>query len=91
MNGHKIDAVLEWRTDQDVAGVLALTASPDRKLILMGDNSENGKLKLVMAESEFRVGFADLAKVVTPASIIWTGTVKFSDGSSGTLELRRNR
>lgn len=91
LSGNKINAVLEWRADNDVAGILALAASPERKLILMGDNSEKGKLKFAMVEGELRIGTAELVKIVTPASIIWTGTVKFSDGSSGTLELRRDR
>jgi len=83
--------MLNWLDEQNVSGVLTPVDSPDRKLILAGRNSAASKLKLTLSEGESAIGTVTLSKVTSAGSIIWSGTVKFSDGNSGILELQRAR
>jgi|GEM_PF-6942421 len=91
LSGRTVSGMLDWTDEKNVSGVLIPSEAPDRKLSLVGRNSSTGKLTLTLAEGTSPVGTVTLTKVTSAASIIWSGTVKFSDGNTGVLELQRAR
>lgn len=87
----QLNATLTWLDDNTVTGVATSPDAPDRKLVFSGKNSAAGLIKLSIIEDSETVGTVTLKKLTSEASIIWSGIVKFADGTTGVLELRRPR
>ena len=91
LSSRKVSGTLSWIGEKNVSGVIAAADAPDRQLTLTGTNVSSGKIKLTLSEGASLVGTVSLTKVTSAGSIIWSGTVKFADGSTGVLELQRPR
>lgn len=93
LNGVNITALVSFdESDKSVSGKFKRIGDDSKVFTFEGSNAVAGKIRITVSDNNGNViGSATMTKVLTTASIIWSGKLNFNDGNSFPFEFSRRR
>jgi hypothetical protein len=91
LNGTLISALVEFGDDKAVRGEFYRADDQQTVFSFVGTNALEGRMAIFIIQNGNSIGTAELKKILTQASVIWSGRILFNDGNSFPFELQRLR
>ena len=90
-NDNEISAQINWKKDETLTGSYFFLNSPTEIYKLTGTNFVQGEIEIVESYNGRRTGSGTLRKTINKGQIIWSGTIKHTNGSRSVMYLARSK